>query len=176
MFPFKIQTWSRVARLSYIPCFFSALQSVLWVLRAFLRKGIAYGSTLICHIKDEGVCVLSCFSPVQLFATPGTVALQSLLCPWDSPDKNTGVGCHALLQGIFPTQGLNWCLLLWQTCSLPLVPPGKPRMKVHDSFSCSVLCQTCILFLWLFYWNFFLLFLGEQDVGVGRNMPPFLSI
>ena len=30
-----------------------------------------------------------------------------LLCPWGSPDKNTGVGCHALLQGIFPTQGLN---------------------------------------------------------------------
>ena len=28
-----------------------------------------------------------------------------LLCPWDSPGKNTGVGCHALLQGIFPTQG-----------------------------------------------------------------------
>ena len=25
--------------------------------------------------------------------------------PWDSPGKNTGVGCHALLQGIFPTQG-----------------------------------------------------------------------
>ena len=30
-----------------------------------------------------------------------------LLCPWDSPGKNTGVGCHALLQGIFPTQRLN---------------------------------------------------------------------
>ena len=26
-----------------------------------------------------------------------------LLCPWDSVGKNTGVGCHALLQGIFPT-------------------------------------------------------------------------
>ena len=30
-----------------------------------------------------------------------------LLCPWDSPGKNTGVGCHALLQEIVPTQGLN---------------------------------------------------------------------
>ena len=30
-----------------------------------------------------------------------------LLCPRDSPGKNTGVGCHALLQGIFPTQGSN---------------------------------------------------------------------
>ena len=30
-----------------------------------------------------------------------------LLCPWDSPGKNTGVGCQALLQGIFPAQGSN---------------------------------------------------------------------
>ena len=29
------------------------------------------------------------------------------LCPWDSPGRNAGVGCHALLQGIFPTQGAN---------------------------------------------------------------------
>ena len=34
-----------------------------------------------------------------------------LLCPWDSPGKNTGGGCHALLQGIFLTQGSNPCLL-----------------------------------------------------------------
>ena len=40
-----------------------------------------------------------------------------LLCPWDSPGENTGVGCHALPQGIFPTQGSNLpllCLLHWQ--------------------------------------------------------------
>ena len=30
-----------------------------------------------------------------------------LLCPWDSEGKNNGVGCHALLQGIFLTQELN---------------------------------------------------------------------
>ena len=29
------------------------------------------------------------------------------LCLWDFPGKNTGVGCHSLLQGIFPTQGLE---------------------------------------------------------------------
>ena len=46
--------------------------------------------------------------------------------------KNTGVGCHALLQGIFPTQGLNphlLCLLPWQAGSLPLVTTGKPHLK-----------------------------------------------
>ena len=37
-------------------------------------------------------------------------------CPWDSPGKNTGVCCHALLQGIFLSQGSNPCLLSlhWQ--------------------------------------------------------------
>ena len=52
-----------------------------------------------------------------------------LLCPWDSPGKNTGVGCHSLLQGIFPNQGWNpslLSLLHWQGGSLPLEPPGKP--------------------------------------------------
>ena len=34
-----------------------------------------------------------------------------LLCPWDFQGKNTGVGCHALFQGIFPTQGSNLHLL-----------------------------------------------------------------
>ena len=40
-----------------------------------------------------------------------------LLCPWGSPGKNTAVGCHDLLQEIFPTQGMNprlLTLLLWQ--------------------------------------------------------------
>ena len=37
--------------------------------------------------------------------------LIRLLRPWNSPSKNTGVGCHSLLQGIFPTQGLNPGLL-----------------------------------------------------------------
>ena len=44
-----------------------------------------------------------------------------LICPWDSPGKNTGVSCHFFLQKIFPDQGLNLCLLHWQA-----EPPGKP--------------------------------------------------
>ena len=48
-----------------------------------------------------------------------------------STGKNTGVGCHALLQGIFLTQGYRTCLLSllrWQVSSLPLAPPGKPNL------------------------------------------------
>ena len=37
-----------------------------------------------------------------------------LLCPWDSPGKNTEVSCHLLLQGIFPTQGSKPGLLHWR--------------------------------------------------------------
>ena len=73
-------------------------------------------------------CIDSDFhSLVRLYATSWTVATR-LLCPWDSAGKNTGVGCHALLQGIFATQGLKprlLRLLHWQEGSLPLVPPGK---------------------------------------------------
>ena len=53
-----------------------------------------------------------------------------LLCPLDSPGKNTGVGCHALHQGIFLTQGLNphiLCFLHWQVGSPACMSPGKPE-------------------------------------------------
>ena len=51
-----------------------------------------------------------------------------LPCPWDSLGKNTEVGWHVLLHGIFLTQGLNSCLLCLlhrEAGTLPLVPPGK---------------------------------------------------
>ena len=72
-------------------------------------------------------CVLSCSSYVRLFAPHWTVAHQAPL--WNSSGKNTGMGCQALLQGIFPTQGSNPHLIMspaLQVGSLPLVPPGKP--------------------------------------------------
>ena len=55
-------------------------------------------------MKSESVSQsLSC---VQLFVSPWTIAIR-FLCPWNSPGKNIGVGCHFLLQGIFLIQGLN---------------------------------------------------------------------
>ena len=61
----------------------------------------------------------------------------------DSPGKNTGVGCHALLQGIFPTQGLNpglLCLLHRHMDSLPLVPPGKHPAPKERPYTSSEMC------------------------------------
>ena len=80
--------------------------------------------------EPVGPCVCAkSLSRVRLSVIPWTKAPR-LLCLWDSPDKNTGVGCHSLLQGIFLTQGSNLgllCLLHWQAGSLPLAPPGKPE-------------------------------------------------
>ena len=94
-------------------------------------------------------CVLSCFSHVRLFATLWTVACWRLLCPWHSPGKNTGVGCHALLQGIFLTQGSSPHLLRLLHCqagSLLLVPPGKPHIHMHMSLSLSLPSPTLYIY------------------------------
>ena len=74
--------------------------------------------------------VLSRFSHVRLFATLWTVACQVPLSIRFS-GKNTGLGCHSLLQGIFLTQGSNLHLLHllhWQPGSLSTEPPGKPLL------------------------------------------------
>ena len=69
------------------------------------------------------VYVLS-LSRVRLFVTPWTVT--RLLCPWGFPGKSTGVGCHYLLQGIFPTQGSNTGLLHCRQMLCPLSQEGNP--------------------------------------------------
>ena len=53
------------------------------------------------------------------------------------------MGCHFLLQGIFPTQGLNLYLLYWQVNSLPLKPWGKPLgHATPNPVTWLVICQT----------------------------------
>ena len=68
----------------------------------------------------EAYAVL-CLVAQPCLTLPHGLQPARLLCPWDSPGKITGVGCHALLQGIFPTQGSNPDLLhcrhvLYQLC------------------------------------------------------------
>ena len=52
-----------------------------------------------------------------------------LLCPWDSPGKNTGLVCHFLLQGIFPTQGSNLGLLHCRQILYCLSHQGSPERQ-----------------------------------------------
>ena len=75
-----------------------------------------------------------------------------LLCSWDSPGKNTRVGCHVLLQGIFLTQGWNLGLLhCWPTLhSEPpvskligyIIVQGREATLHHNYQFCSV-AQLC---------------------------------
>ena len=77
--------------------------------------------------------LFSC-SVVSSSLQPHGLQPARLLCLWDFPGKNTGVGCHFLLQGFFPTQESNLCLLHWQglTCgSFSAKPPGEPPLPCH---------------------------------------------
>ena len=91
----------------------------------------SYSQTVLTPILEPrpslawSTCVLS-RSVMSNSFWPHGLQPRGLLCPWDSPGKNTGVGCHALLQGIFPTQGSNPSLLHWRVDSLLLGLPGKP--------------------------------------------------
>ena len=121
--------------LSDINCLILCFSSSYWWLLA-LDTGTLVGCLWT-------ACVLSCFSPVL----PRGLYPARLLCPRDSPGENTGVGCHALLQGIFPTWGSNPCLLSllhWKEGSLPLVPPRKP-LPLAEGWA--------IGHLWLNFWT-----------------------
>ena len=77
------------------------------------------------HKKCVCVCLCVCVC-VCVCTHVHTHRLQPvrLLCPWDSPGKNTGMGCHAFFQRIFLTQGLKLSLLHWQVGSLLLALAG----------------------------------------------------
>ena len=105
---------------------------------------------LVFELPRVNECVLS-FSFVSDSLRPQGLYPARLFCPRDYPVKNTGVGCHFLLQGIFLTQGLNvhfLHLLHWQADSLPLSnlaslqesifwPKNKCRRVLADSTSSS---------------------------------------
>ena len=91
-------------------------------------------------------------SHVQLFVTPWAIACQPL-CPWDFPGKNTAVGFHVFLQGIYLTQGSNLCLLhlLIAGRFFTTQPPGKvhrlPKHKTYlfplQGLNCSNQIKSC---------------------------------
>ena len=81
--------------------------------------------SVLCSVIQSTVCDPMCLT----LCDPMDCSPPGSSVHGDSSGKNSGVGCHALLQGIFPTQGSNpclSCLLYWQAGSLPSEPPGKP--------------------------------------------------
>ena len=96
---------------------------------------VVYGKA----VKD--VCVFS-HLVVSNSLRPHGLKPTRLFCPWDSPGKNAGAGCHFLLQKIFPTQGSNLHLLhllCWQTslygCATWEAPVRAGRAKGSSDFS-----------------------------------------
>ena len=91
-----------------------------------------------------------------------------LLCPWDFPGKDTAVGCHSLLQGIFPIQESHPVSPAWQADSLPLSHLGSPKLKVlhlyfsthynSEIFCCLNECNLLVLYPEIEFSTYFLCF------------------
>ena len=97
------------------------------ILCKVLRSDSMLWSVLCCCLVTK-----SCLTLLQ----PHGLSPTTLLCPWNFPGKNIGVSCHFLLHGIFPTQGLNLCLLNCQTDSLLSSCLGSPVLFINTNY-CS---------------------------------------
>ena len=89
-------------------------------------------TTLYNYMIIKQLCVSLCACSVM--ANSLQPQPTRLLCPWNFPGKNGGMGCHFLLQGVFLTQGLSPILLLLLYCqedSLPLSHPGSPYTSIY---------------------------------------------
>ena len=94
-------------------------------LKALIVQWEERQQVITCQVISSCACLVA--SVMSDFLWPYGLQPSRLLCPLDSLGKNTGVSCHFLLQGIFPTQGSDahlQCLLHWQVGSLPLAPLG----------------------------------------------------
>ena len=78
------------------------------------------------QIPISSHCVCVSHSVVADSLQPHGLQPTRLLCPWDFTDKDTGVSCHFLLQGIFPTQGSNLGLLRCRQILYQLSYKGSP--------------------------------------------------
>ena len=92
------------------------------------------------HLREQKIHICCCFlvKSCLTLCDPMNCNPPVSSVHGDSPGKNIGVGHHALLQGLFLTQGLNphlLHLLHWQAGSLPLVPLGKQRPLARLSFT-----------------------------------------
>ena len=117
---YNVTVYNTLYNLIYFNVLFKRIWNFSWMnkLQISVKKTIYnldYGKELyilylrrpltkkITHTLTIGVC--KSLSHVQLYTTPWTDS--RLLCHWGFPGKNTGMGCHFLLQGIFLTQGSN---------------------------------------------------------------------
>ena len=99
--------------------------------RGWTRGSCTAGILYHLSHHDKYICIhmyVLSFSAVSNSLSPHGLQPIRLLCPWDSPGKNTGIGCHNLLQGIFPTQGSNSGLLHCRWILYQLSYQRSPRI------------------------------------------------
>ena len=77
-----------------------------------------------------------------------------LLCPRDFPGKNTGVGCHPLLQGIFPTEGLNLGLLHCRWILHHLNHQGSPCIYYMYLYMDYINIYSFVIFIYAYVYIF----------------------
>ena len=122
-------------------CFRQHVRIKRWVARIHRAQTPVEARDLkTADLKISGQMLTLSHTVVSDSLRPHGLQPARLLCPWDSPGKNTGAGCHFLFQGIFPTQGPKQHLLLLlhsQADSLPLEPPGKPWEALSCLFAIS---------------------------------------
>ena len=89
------------------------------------------------YLSIDWLCMLSHFSCVWLIGTLWTVACK-LLCPWDSSGSNTGMGCHALLQGHLPNPRIELVSPTsaagFFTTSTIWEAPSQQQMKLNNNW------------------------------------------
>ena len=93
-------------------------------------------------------CAVLSRSVVSDSLRPHGLLPARLLCPWDSPGKNTGVGCHALLQKVFPTEGSNPGLAHCRQILYLLSQQGSNILFIHSFVNRYLDCSVS-WFLWM---------------------------
>ena len=105
LFWFILTYWYLIGALGRMQISSEEIVKVLSILHQFApipkQKRWFHVSSKLSEIEN-----VSC-SALSNSLWPHGLESTRLLCPWNSPGKNTGVGSHSLLQGIFPTQGSN---------------------------------------------------------------------
>ena len=99
--------------------------------------------------------VLAVFSHSAAFVSD-SLKLHGTSVHGDSPGKNTGVGCHALLQGIFPNQGSNPGLPHCRQILYPLSHQGSPDFPLSTALAASFKFWY-VVFSFLFVLSYFLI-------------------
>ena len=94
------------------------------------ERQISYDITHMWNLKKWYVCLVTQLCP--MLCDPLDYSLPGTSVCGDSPGKNTGVGCHALLLGIFPTQGSNPGLLHCRWILYHISHQGSPWNRVTD--------------------------------------------